>query len=126
MNDTTSNFNGMRILVAEDESLVCWAIESILVSLGCQVVGPATRLEDAITMAGDDAIDGAILDVNLRGVPVFPAAARLLHRNIPVILSTGYDNTAMFPEPFRTLPRLSKPFDRDQMVEIMVRTFRPS
>ncbi len=119
-------FAGMRILVAEDESLVSWALEATLASLGCVVVGPAARLDQTLKLAASGPLDGAVLDVNLRGHRVFPVVDRLLADGVPVILLTGYDSDATFPESYRALPRLPKPFERDDLVTLMGRLFCPS
>src|SRR3546814_9846381 len=81
---------GLRILVVEDELLVALELEMMLIGLGCDVVGPASRLEKAMQLAAAEAIDGAILDVNLRGRPVYPVATALKARGIPFLFSTGY------------------------------------
>lgn len=115
--------NGLRILAAEDEGLVALAIESILTGFGCTVVGPIATVERAVQLAREEPLDGALLDVNLRGSTVFPAADALLARGVPVILSTGYDDVSMFPERFRTLPRVVKPFDEERLGSVMRETF---
>jgi hypothetical protein len=60
-----------------------------------------------------------VLDVNLRGVRVFGALPALRARQIPVILSSGYDNAALFPEEFRDLPVLVKPYDRRELAALL-------
>jgi hypothetical protein len=36
-------------------------------------------------------IDGAVVDVNLRGLMVYPAADLLAERQVPFVFVTGYD-----------------------------------
>jgi hypothetical protein len=57
-----------------------------------------------------EAINLAILDINLNGEMVYPLAEELSEEGIPFILMTGYD-TSSLPERFRSAPRVSKPFD---------------
>lgn len=114
---------GRRILVVEDELLVALELETMLDSLGCAVVGPAARLEKAIELAEAETIDGAILDVNLRGKPVYPVATALKARGIPFIFSTGYSSSTSVPEPFRGQPRIEKPFVQDDLARMLVRAF---
>ena len=98
-----------RILVVEDELLIAVLIEEFLQAHGCIVVGPASKLEVALRLADDEALDGAILDVTIRGGKVYPVADRLRARGIPFVLASGYGDWAL-PEGYRNLPRLTKPF----------------
>lgn len=115
---------GLRILVVEDELLVALELETMLDGLGCEVIGPAARLEKAITLAETADIDGAILDVNLRGKPVYPVATALRTRGIPFIFSTGYSTSTAVPEPFRDSDRIEKPFDQKDLAKLMAKAFR--
>lgn len=101
---------GLRILVVEDEFLIAHQIEETLSDAGCEVVGPAPRLERAMRIAEDEPLDGAILDINLRGDKVYPVASRLRERGIPFIFATGYTDDYL-PECFRKAPLVSKPLN---------------
>jgi CheY-like chemotaxis protein len=102
---------GIRVLIAEDEGLVALEIAHTLRKLGCSVVGPVPRVSDVLRLAEEGQIDAAVLDVNLRGEYVYSALPELIRRSIPVVLATGYSDMNLMPQEFRTLPRLSKPFD---------------
>ncbi len=103
------NCIGRRILVVEDETMIAVLIEDMLEMLGCEIVGPASKLDAAIQLARDELIDAAILDVTIRGGQVFPVAEILRERGIPFVLASGYGQWAL-PEAFRGNPRLQKPF----------------
>ncbi len=113
-----NDLTGRRILVVEDDILIAMLIEEILQDLGCAVVGPVATLDDALRLAGDEALDAAVLDVTIRGGQIYPAAERLLARGIPFILASGYGNWAL-PEAFRNMPRLTKPFTARDIEEQM-------
>lgn len=81
---------GKRVLVVEDEVIVAMQLEDLLRDMGCAVVGPACRLEDALEMAEIEGLDAAVLDVNLNGRSVCPVAIRLRARGVPVVYATGY------------------------------------
>jgi DNA-binding response OmpR family regulator len=106
---------GGRILVAEDEFLVAIQLEEDLVAAGWSVVGPFTSLETATVASRQDQFDMAILDVNLNGQMVLPLAMELRERGIKLLLLTGYEAPNL-PEPLRTLPRVSKPYDSEALV----------
>jgi len=64
--------------VVEDEIIVSWLLEDMLADLGCAVVGPAACVEKALAMIDGEAIDAAVLDVNLNGQPSYPSPTRSL------------------------------------------------
>lgn len=115
--------NGLRILVVEDEFMVALAVETVLQSFGCQVVGPVGKLEEAQALARTEKLDGALLDVNLAGVESYPVAEILDGRGIPFIFTTGYDGGAVLPERFRDRPWLQKPFDGKKLTEKLKTVF---
>ena len=112
----------LRILVAEDESLIALDLETILNQLGCEVIGPVAEVEDIARMAESQHIDGALVDVNLRGKQVFSVLPLLISRGIPVVLTSGYDDPTFFPEAYRQLPRVTKPFDLKAIYKVCRQT----
>ena len=82
--------SGKKILVVEDELLVGMMIRDILDELGFTVLGPVPTVAEALAIARDANIDGAILDVNIRGDLVYSVADVLSARGIPFVFATGY------------------------------------
>ena len=115
-----ASLTGRRVLLVEDQMVIAMEIEDVLLELGCVVVGPVGRLEAAVRLAREEALDAAILDVNLGGEKVFPVAEALQTRSIPFIFSTGYGEAAL-PEKWRGLLRLDKPFRRAQLETLLKR-----
>ncbi|MCQ8239563.1 response regulator [Rhizosaccharibacter radicis] len=77
---------------------------------GAIVVGPVPTVEHALKLLRDQVpVDGAILDVNLGGVLVFPLADTLARRQVPFVFTTGYDPAGL-PERFLHIPTCEKPF----------------
>ena len=111
-----------RILLAEDEGLIALDVEAMLQGFGCEVVGPLSKLEDILLAVQVQPLDGALLDVNLRGRQVFDILPEFISRNIPVVLTSGYDDASLFPPAFRELPRISKPFDQSTLHRVCVTT----
>lgn len=111
------DLKGMRILVVEDEAMIAMALECTLEGFGCEVVGPATCLDDAIVLARDQTMDGAILDVNLAGKKVFPVAEILAERNIPFVFTTGYGSAGV-REINQDRPVLQKPYQARSLAAI--------
>jgi DNA-binding NtrC family response regulator len=111
-----------RILVAEDEGLIALDLEATLMGFGCDVVGPLSELDEIVAALRTEPVDGALLDVNLRGRQVFEILPEFLTRRIPVVLTSGYDDATLFPHAFRALPRISKPFDHAMLRRVCAAT----
>jgi len=109
METARENLRGKRIFVVEDMLVVAQEIEQVLFDLGCEIVGPIPTLDEAIERAETEDADGAVLDVNLDGREAYPIADRLRERGVPFLFLTGYDQRSI-PEPYRSDPRLDKPF----------------
>jgi DNA-binding response OmpR family regulator len=115
MSQTPRETLGFKVLVAEDELLVAIDIEATLQALGCAVIGPVATVAEVERLAGSADLDGAVLDVNLRGEPIFRALPGLLERGLPILISSGYEESTLFPAEFRHLPVLVKPYDASQL-----------
>ena len=112
-----------RILLAEDEGLIALELERMLVDFGCDVVGPVATVEGVLENAERGGFDGALLDVNLRGRQVFEILPKLRTLGLRLILTSGYDDVTLFPPPFRTVPRIPKPFDQRELRRICEKVF---
>jgi CheY-like chemotaxis protein len=119
------SLEGMRVLVAEDETPLAMEIVEVLREKGCIVVGPVAKLEDALAAARSETLDWAILDVNLRGRYVFPAAEVLLQRGISFLFATGYEDLHLFPAHLRRIPRLEKPYGMSDLIDQAHSATRP-
>jgi CheY-like chemotaxis protein len=106
-----SNGTGCRVLVVEDEAIVSMLIEDMLLDLGIEVVGPVSKMSEALALAPEIDVDAAVLDINIGGQLTYPIADALQARNIPVVFATGYGAAAL-PERYRGTPTVHKPFDR--------------
>jgi CheY-like chemotaxis protein len=98
------------ILVVEDEPLVAMLLADFLEELGCTVAAQASSVADGLARLKDTTFDIAILDVNLRGQPVWPIADALQAQGCPFVLATGYDGNqtkGRYPQ----AGILAKPYD---------------
>jgi len=111
-----SPLSGRKVLVVEDEMIVVWLLEDMLVDLGCAIVGPANSVNQALAMIDAEAFDAAVLDVNLDGQMSYPVADALTARGMPFVFSTGYDKDTL-RDGYRTFPVLQKPFHRSELGE---------
>jgi DNA-binding response OmpR family regulator len=113
---------GLRVLIVEDEMLLAFMLQDMLAEWGCAVVGPAVRVAKALSLAGSEALDGAILDVNLAGTEVYPVARALAARRIPFLFISGYAASRL-PREWRDRPTLQKPFQPRDLAQSMARVF---
>jgi len=109
---------GLRVLVVEDEMMVSMLIEDMLSDLGCTVVGPASRLDEAIELAKTADLDCAVLDVNLGGQPIFPLADLLRERGRPFAFATGYGDAGL-RDVDKGTPVLQKPFREGDLARVL-------
>ena len=116
---------GLRILVVEDEMMLAMLMEDLLEVFGCKLVGPAASIAHALLLISTEAIDGAMLDLNLAGHAVYPVADELARLGIPFIFVTGYANQELEGD-YNDRPRLPKPFRRLDLLLIMETIFAPA
>lgn len=99
-----------RILIVEDEPLIAMMLEDFLDVLGKQLAGSTDNVAAALELVETDAIDAAILDVNLRGgEKSWPIAEALAARGVPFVLVTGGSHDSIIDQ-FQDRPTLPKPF----------------
>jgi PAS domain S-box-containing protein len=111
---------GNRILLVEDEILVAMMMKDILSELGFTVIGPFSRLAEAMIAAVHEEIDAGIIDVNLGGEFVYPVADVLTARKIPFVFVTGYGVESIDGR-FGYVPIVKKPVQR----QVLQRIFAP-
>jgi CheY-like chemotaxis protein len=116
---------GLRVLVVEDEALVAMLIEDALTDLGCEVVALVAGLDEALSVAAREPLDAAVLDVNLAGREVYPAADRLAARGVPFVFATGYGPQGI-RDGYRDRPALQKPFEPQELARALTRAVRDS
>lgn len=115
---TDGKLDGLRVLVVEDEMMVSMLIEDMLAELGCEVVGPASRLDEAMAIAKEADLDCAVLDVNLGGQPIFPLADLLRERGRPFAFATGYGDAGL-RDVDKGSPVLQKPFREGDLARVL-------
>ena len=108
-----------RVMVVEDEALVAMVLGDHLTELGFSVVGPYSRVTDAIDAVKGEDLDAAVLDVNLGGELVYPVADLLATRGVPFIFVTGYGLESI-DRRFANVRVLQKPIEREMLQRVFV------
>ena len=116
--EDAERLGGLRVVLIEDEALVVMLLEDMLSELGCQVIGIAAHLNEAIQLAGCTDADVAIVDVNLGGQDAYGVAERLAARDIPFVFATGYGREGLRAD-FAGQPTLQKPFRLEDLRRVI-------
>jgi light-regulated signal transduction histidine kinase (bacteriophytochrome)/CheY-like chemotaxis protein len=101
---------GVRVLLVEDNALIADGLVRLLQMSGASVVGPAARVAAAVALAETADIDVAMLDIDLDGTMVWPAADVLARRGILFFFATGFQASLVMPARFAGRPVLNKPY----------------
>ncbi len=110
--------NNFTVMIAEDEALVALDMMESLRENGIDVVGPCMSLSDCLDcIDGPQTIDGAILDVDLAGQDVFPAAMLLKARGIPFVFHSGHCTRANLPIELADVRLFQKPTTAEKLTE---------
>ncbi len=81
----------MRILIAEDETIIRLDLRGLLEAAGFEVCAEARDGEEAIELARSELPDLAVLDVKMPKLDGIEAARRILdERPIPIVMVTAY------------------------------------
>jgi DNA-binding response OmpR family regulator len=104
-----------RVLLVEDDAVLGFELQSALLEASFEVVGPARTVQEALALAGDRTLAGAVLDIHLGGLMVFPVAEYLRERALPMLFITGYDIEAVAPKALRDTPVMQKPVNAEKL-----------
>lgn len=111
---------GLRVLVVEDEHIVALALADDLEDQGAIVIGPASSVEGALGLIGENRIEAAVLDIQLQSQMVFPVAEALTGLEVPFMFTSGFDASAV-PEEFAHVPQCEKPASSRTVVDMLAR-----
>jgi CheY-like chemotaxis protein len=83
------SLRGLRILLVEDDPLICLDLESSLAELGA-IVSAASDVSKALATLDGSALDFAVLDFELGAETSEPVAEAARAHNIPFLYLSGY------------------------------------
>ena len=116
---TPNTLAGRRVLLVEDEYFIADELQRLFEESGAEVLGPVPSVERALDLiAATPEIDGAVLDVNLRDVLVYPVADALQARGVPFVFATGYEKI-MIPARYAGVQHCEKPFEAAQIAQAL-------
>lgn len=115
-----SSFDGLSVLLLEDEYLIAMDTEQTLTSFGVAKVDVVNTLEDAAKAGADERIDVAILDININGRSSFEVAERLREKGTPVIFASGYGSRKRNAAVMEDAIYLNKPYTKEALRESLL------
>jgi CheY-like chemotaxis protein len=109
------------VLLVEDEFLIADLLVTAFSEAGATIVGPAHTVADALKLIETTShLDGAVLDINLKGEAVFPVADLLSARGTPFVFTTGYDGRSL-DDRYKHIRRFQKPFVLSKILDAVLR-----
>jgi DNA-binding NtrC family response regulator len=107
-----------RILIVEDEFLVAMLLGDLLTEMGHHVIGPCSRVEEAMELVREGNIDFAVLDINLAGARSFPVADILRQCGISFVFASGYGIEGLV-DGYRDEAILRKPYEVEEVRRVI-------
>jgi DNA-binding response OmpR family regulator len=115
-----------HVLIVEDEPILGFALEDMVLAMGASEVTLLSRLEEAEAFLSQATPDLAILDVNIHGKLSYGIADRLLDAQVPYFFATGYGDRT-HPSQHTAMPTVTKPYstrDIEQAIEAALKRAR--
>ena len=109
----------MRVLIAEDETLIRLDLTGMLQSAGFDVCAEARDGVEAVELARSEQPDLAILDVKMPRLDGIESARRILdERPIPIVIVSAYTETSLVERAAEAgvFGYLSKPFREEDLL----------
>jgi CheY-like chemotaxis protein len=109
------------VLIVEDDPIIALDLEDTILGFGVKTIRSAATVGRALEMIAERAPDFALLDVGLVREKSFAIAERLKALKIPFVFVTGYGADVGLPAGFADMPRLPKPYSREELKALLKR-----
>ena len=108
-----------KILIVDDEALIAFDFEMTIQDAGFDVMGPATSLDEAFAMVGEETPRAAVLDIDVNQRPVWPLARQLREVGTHIVFVSANLHHDELHEEFRDELRLDKPVSQADLIEAL-------
>ena len=109
-----SSLQGLRILLVEDDPLICLDLEASLVDFGAIVTAAGSALAGLKAMS-TSALDFAVLDFEVGAETSEPIALAAKARNVPFLYLSGYSEHDERFSRWPGIPVLVKPLSAEEV-----------
>ncbi len=115
-----------RILLIDDDALVCKATAAMLEDLGHIVIDVHCADEALAVLEAGEEVDLVITDYAMPGMTGLELAHRIsaMRPKLPIVLASGYADLNTEAGASQILPRLAKPFLQEDLTVILKRVLR--
>ncbi|MEJ5977619.1 response regulator [Novosphingobium sp. PS1R-30] len=117
--------SGKRILVMEQQAMLAQFLTDMLGDLNCRVVGPATRVPQALALLVENDVEAAILNWELGDESSSVVAEELLRRGIPWAFASSR-RTSDLARRYPDAPLLTKPFASAHVQRVLEQLLMPA
>ena len=104
------SLNISHCLLVEDNAIIAMDCEEMLRDLGAETVELCSSVQEALTYLSNNAVDFAILDLNLGSETSLPIANQLAKQEIPFLFATGDEDIPDISIPNHEPIVLHKPY----------------
>jgi CheY-like chemotaxis protein len=118
--ETTYQLEGRKVLIVEDDGSIAVDLATAVGQAGGIVIGPTPSVAGAFALMAEHTLDGALLDIRLRGETSFPLADVLVVLGIPFVFVSGL-SSALMPYPHRDRPLFDKPYEAPDVIATLAR-----
>ncbi|HWQ61734.1 MAG TPA: response regulator, partial [Negativicutes bacterium] len=110
----------LKVIIADDEYLICETLEEILLSLNIEVLAVCHDGLDAAKAIEELEPDVAFLDIRMPSLSGIEVAARLTGNDAPlVVFITAYDDYALKAYEVNALDYILKPFVKEDVEKVI-------
>jgi CheY-like chemotaxis protein len=109
---------GRRILILEEQTQIALLLAGMVQDFGCEVVGPAKDVPEAMTLIADNALDVAILDVKIAGNNTLAVADELIGRGTPFAFASG-NKTPVSIKRYAPARLITKPYSAENIYRVL-------
>ena len=114
----TQPLGGVSVLIVEDEIIIGMMLHGEITQAGGIAIGPVTSVADGLKELESRVVDAVVLDAKLIDGSGAELAARLDERQIPFLVTSGYE-AANLPRELRDAPFVAKPVSVPLLVEAL-------
>ena len=115
----SDRLRGHKVLIVEDDYFLASDLVDHFTAVGASIVGPAGTVAEGLALLESSAVDAAVLDINLRGLRVYPIAKWLLVSGIPFVFASGY-GSELEQAGYGDVPRCVKPVDFEVLAKTLI------
>lgn len=117
-------FSEAPILIAEDNLYVSLDLSSAVEDMEGRVVGPASTVDEALTLLAQHEVAAAIIDFQLGSHDASALARHLAERRVPFVIHTANALPAMICELHPDVPVLMKPLQPQAVLTCLLDEMR--